>query len=150
MPVRMQLSGSESLAQKLQALSDAARGQALEQALVAGALLVQNAAKENTPWKSGTLRRSIHIGGHADKNPDMVEGQLPEPEIGGSSATVYVGTDVEYARRIEYGFEGQDALGRTYHQPAQPYLRPAIDENQAAVQREVGEALRDLLRAALR
>lgn len=150
MPVRMQLSGSESLAQKLQALSDAARGQALERATVAGALLVQNAAKEAAPFVTGTLRRSLHIGGHADLNPDGEGGQLPDPEIRGSSVTVYVGTDVEYARRIEYGFEGPDALGRTYHQPAQPYLRPAIDENQAAVQREVGEALRDLLRAALR
>lgn len=150
MPVRMQLSGSESLAQKLQALSAAARSQALEQATVAGALLVQNAAKEAAPWITGTLRRSIHIGGHADLNPDHVEGKLPDPDVSGDHVTVYVGTDVEYARRIEFGFDGPDALGRTYHQPAQPYLRPALDENQAAVQREVGEALRDLLRAALR
>jgi HK97 gp10 family phage protein len=150
MPVQMQLSGSESLAQKLQALSEAARGQALERALVAGALLVQNAAKENAPFVTGTLRRSLHIGGHKDLNPDGLGGQLPDPEVEGGSVTVYVGTDVEYARRIEFGFEGADALGRTYHQPAQPYLRPAIDENGAAVQREVGAALRDLLRAALR
>lgn len=150
MPVQMQLSGSESLSRKLQALNEATRGRALEQAMIAGALLVQNAAKEAAPWKSGTLRRSIHIGGHADLNPDAVDGQVPDPDVSGDSVTVYVGTDVEYARRIEYGFEGEDSRGRMYHQPAQPYLRPAIDENQAAVQREVGEALRDLLRAALR
>ena len=83
-------------------------------------------------------------------NPDGVGGQLPDPDVSGSSVAVYVGTDVQYARRIEYGFEGEDSRGRTYHQPAQPYLRPAIDENQEAVSREVGAALRDLLRAALR
>lgn len=150
MPVQMQLSGSESLSRKLQALSEAARSQALEGAIVAGALLVQNAAKDNAPFVFGTLRRSIHIGGHEDLNPDGVGGQLPDPEVEGGRATVYVGTDVEYARRIEMGFEGEDSRGRTYHQAAQPYLRPAIDENQQAVSHEVGEALRDLLRAALR
>ncbi len=150
MPIGVQVNGSESLRAKLNRLEAGMRERMVERALTAGALLVQNAAKQNAPYKSGTLRRSIHIGGHEDLNPDGVGGQLPDPEVEGGSVSVYVGTDVEYARRIEFGFEGADALGRTYHQPAQPYLRPAIDENGAAVQREVGAALRDLLRAALR
>ena len=150
MPVRAQIRGAESLTRKLAALQDITRGRMLERAVVAGALLVQNAAKENAPFRTGTLRRSIHIGGHADLNPDGVAGKVNDPEVDDTSVAVFVGTDVEYARRIEYGFEGADRLGRTFHQPAQPYLRPAVDETRREVVQEIGEALRDLIRAAVR
>lgn len=36
------------------------------------------------------------------------------------------GTNLEYARRIEFGFVGKDILGRTYNQAAKPYLYPAF------------------------
>lgn len=150
MPVRAQIHGAESLTRKLAALQDATRGRMLERAVVAGALLVQNSAKVNAPFRTGTLRRSIHIGGHANLNPDGVAGKVSDPEIDDNSVAVFVGTDVEYARRIEYGFEGADRLGRTFHQPAQAYLRPAVDENRREVVQEIGEALRDLIRAAVR
>lgn len=148
MPVR--IDGSDSLMRKLSALAEAAQGQMLERAMVAGALIVQNAAKQQAPFLTGTLRRSIHIGGHEEMNPDGEGGNVPEPEVDGASVAVYIGTDVEYARRLEYGFNGTDSLGRQYSQAAQPYLRPAADENQAAVRTEVGEALRDLIRASIR
>ncbi len=150
MPVRATVLGTESLQRKLDALGHATRGQMLERAVVAGALLIQNAAKEGTPFRTGTLRRSIHIGGHDDLNPDGVSGKIDPPEVTADRVAVFVGTDVEYARRVEYGFEGDDVLGRTYHQPAQPYLRPAVDETRREVVQEIGEALRDLIRAAVR
>lgn len=34
---------------------------------------------------------------------------------------------VPYAARIEYGYNGTDSLGRTYHNAAQPYLTPASE-----------------------
>jgi len=37
-----------------------------------------------------------------------------------------VGTNLEYARRVELGFVGTDSLGRTYNQAPRPYLRPAL------------------------
>lgn len=148
MPVRIE--GSEALMRKLAALSEAAQGQMLERAMVAGALIVQNAAKEQAPFLTGTLRRSIHIGGHEELNPDGEGGNVPDPEVDGVAVTVYIGTDVAYARRLEYGFNGTDSLGRQYSQAARPYLRPAADENQAAVRTEVGEALRELIRNAVR
>ncbi len=61
------------------------------------------------PYRSGTLRRSIHV--------EMV-----------SNDTALVGTDLEYARRLEYGFAGADSLGRVYNQQARPYFRPPIDK----------------------
>lgn len=37
-----------------------------------------------------------------------------------------VGTNLEYARRVELGFVGTDKLGRVYNQAPRPYLRPAL------------------------
>jgi Bacteriophage HK97-gp10, putative tail-component len=124
-------------------------GRMLERSLVAGALLVQNDAKERAKWVTGNLRRSIHIGGHTDKASDWngEGGEVTQPQVSPKRVAVVVGTNVEYARRIEYGFNGTDSRGRRYNQAAQPYLRPALDENRAAVQQEVAKALRDLIKA---
>lgn len=149
MPIGMSVSGSESLKRKLDALGEAAQGQALERALVAGALIVQNDAKRRAPYRTGTLRRSIHIGGHADLAGDFQGTPIESPQNNGNQVEVLVGTNVAYARRIEYGFSDADRLGREYNQPARPYLRPALDENAGEVSQEVSEALRDLIRAAV-
>jgi hypothetical protein len=45
----------------------------------------------------------------------------------GSSAAAIVGTNAPQGRRLEYGFVGQDSLGRHYHQPPFPHVRPAMD-----------------------
>lgn len=38
-----------------------------------------------------------------------------------------VGTNKPQARRLEFGFEGVDALGRYYDQPPYPHFGPAMD-----------------------
>lgn len=163
MPIRLRIEGGESLARKLNALGEAVRGRALEQAVVAGALIVQNAAKQRAPYKTGNLRRSIHVGGHGDLN-DTTGGQIEGPVRSPNHVEVLVGTNVEYARQREYGGtitpvnrqfltwrddDGTFHRARSVTQAATPYLRPALDENAAAVRTEIGEALRDLLRAAV-
>jgi len=40
--------------------------------------------------------------------------------------SVSVGTNRPQARRLEFGFVGQDSLGRNYHQPPYPHVEPAI------------------------
>lgn len=35
-----------------------------------------------------------------------------------------IGTDAPQARRLEFGFVGEDSLGRTYNQPAFPHWEP--------------------------
>lgn len=135
MMLHVTIRGGRELTAKLGRLSDEMAGKALEDAVTAGALLVENAAKENLvknrSYITGNLLRSIHT---------------EATERSRSRAIVVVGTDVEYARRVEYGFSGADSLGRRYNQPAKPYLRPALDTQKGAVTREVREALRDLLR----
>ena len=59
-----------------------------------------------------------------------------------ASVTIGIGTKVDYARRIEFGFVGPDSLGRNYNQAAQPYLRPALDENEPVILKEIGAVLK--------
>lgn len=67
----------------------------------AEAVPVEAKAKAIAPVDTGTLRDSIHI----------------EPDPG--SSDVLVATDVRYAPFVEYG---------TAYTPAQPFLRPAVDD----------------------
>lgn len=115
--------GQADLSRKLAQLSRSLQGRATMTALRSGANIVVNAAKIKSPVLSGTLRRSLH-------------------QEDGERQSVLVGTDVEYARRIEYGFNDTDSLGRRFNQPAQPYLRPALMENESAIVEEVRAALR--------
>lgn len=127
------IEGLDELKAVLAQMKDAARGPALMTAAKAGILPIQNRAIEKAPYLTGTLSRSIHT---------------EEVASGPFSAEVATGTDVEYARRVEKGFEGVDALGREYHQAAQPYMRPAYDEGRDEAIGEVREALKDLVLSA--
>ena len=102
--------------------------------------------------------RSIHVGGHVAESspgftPNDVGGNysdIDQVEIKEYSAKVAIGTNLDYARRIEFGFSGMDALGRNYSQAAQPYLRPAMDSELEKVKDEVGKALKFLLDKAVK
>lgn len=133
MKLNVQLEGGEELQRKLSGLAGELRGRVLDAALTSGANLIANDAKQRAPYLTGTLRRSIHVG---------------TPVAGLNERSVAVGTDLEYAARIEFGFAGMDSRGRRYNQAAQPYLRPALDGSRSAVEREVTGALRALLGAA--
>ena len=52
-----------------------------------------------------------------------------------NSVVGQIGTNVEYARRLELGFVGTDSLGRVYDQAPRPFLRPALLENETAIKR---------------
>jgi len=136
----------------------------LTTALVSGALLIQNAAKQKAPKKTTTLARSIHIGGHTRLAPDFEHGQdygdLGKP----GPLQAIIGTNLEYAMIQEYGgiihakngpylvFKTKDG---TWHSvaavniPAHPYMRPALDEQKNAALKEVGVAFMELVAKAL-
>lgn len=137
---------NRAVLKKFAALDQAVQSSKLEAATKAGALIVLNAAKAKVRYQSGTLRRSIHM-----------EVDVSTP----TRCRVLVGTDLVYAAIHEFGgtispkgrflvFKGADGkmvfLTRPVTISAQPYMRPAIDENKDEVKREIGEALADLLR----
>jgi len=49
-----------------------------------------------------------------------------------------VGTNLEYARRVELGFVGTDKLGRKYNQAPRPYLRPALEKSKKIIKQMFG------------
>lgn len=120
--VEVIVTGTERTVARLATISAELRGPVLEAAVMTGALVVVDAAKRLAPYKTGNLRRSIH----AEKRASGID-----------SAEASAGTDVVYAARLEYGFQAPDALGRVYHQPARPYMRPAADENEAAITKAI-------------
>lgn len=128
--------GGDDLAKAFEKLADDIKGPALRVATRAAALPIFNQAKKtvpeggNTPYKTGTLRRSIHME-TVETSPDR--------------CTVQVGTDVPYARRLEYGFFDIDSLGRMYNQIPQPYMRPALDENTEVAKEEFRAAVADIV-----
>ena len=81
--------------------------------LTGAAMVVQGAAIALSPVKTGNLRGSISF---------KVE----------SEDEARVGTNVEYAPYVEYG---------TKKMSAQPYLRPALDNNKSAIENMIKDAI---------
>lgn len=129
-------------------------------ALIAAGLIVQNDAKQRAPYFTGTLRRSIHIGGHSFQGGGT---QLPGPQVSSAGVTIAVGTNLEYAAQVEFGgtivarnapyLMFQVGAGTDRHwvrvrsvtQQGRPYLTPAYENNQSAVLREFSETLSELI-----
>lgn len=88
---------------------DSLNSDQLGRAVMAGAYVIESAAKMLTPIDTGNLVNSIAT--ELVSSDDV-------------SAFSQVGTGVEYALHVEYG---------TKNMQAQPYMRPALDENIEAV-----------------
>ncbi len=141
----MRLRGSKELKRKLEKVSAETRGNKLEAAARSGAFLILNEAKRRAPYRSGSLRRSLN---------------METTEKSAESASISIGTNLEYAAIQEFGgtiepkvadalrFEigGGEIFANVVQMPAQPYLRPAIDEKRRAAEREI----RDAWKAAIR
>lgn len=113
--------------------------QALYEAVSSGAAVVVREAKLNS-----------ERGG--DEFPHRITGNLmrsiKEVRIKGLGTRVesQVGSTMKYARRLEKGFMDVDRLGRRYHQPPRPFLRPALDENEAEVIEAFEKKIEEIIR----
>ena len=143
--------GTRKLVKKLNALEAAARGKVMLNAVVAGGLEIVGEAKRKAPWKTGTLRRSIHIGGHTNESsPDFTPSDkagtysdIGGEKVSGTEVSVLIGTNLIYAAPQEYG-----SLDGTL--PAHPYMRPAIDTKTESCFKVIGEALRIMINKVVR
>ena len=120
------VTGTRELKAKLAHLSDAIKQGALERATMAGAMVIENRAKEIVPVRTGNLRRSIH---------SEIESTTA------NQAVARVGTNVEYGPYVEFG---------TRRMSARPFLRPALDEKGPEAQAVIGDSFRELIRQATR
>jgi len=85
----------------------------------------------NMPVDTGNLRRSLIIStvemptintnakDFKDRS-DNIKLTIAKANIG---QTIYLGFQAVYARRMEYGFVGEDSLGRTYNQKGNGFVR---------------------------
>jgi HK97 gp10 family phage protein len=117
-----------------------------ERFLVEAGVMVQGAAVSLAPIDSGNLKGSItwrtekqqgafNVEGN-NKTGTMISGpsggQMQMVKASGGDE-VHVGTNVEYAEYVEYGAGGR---------AAQPYMRPAIDENRRNLVRRLAELVK--------
>lgn len=117
--ISFSIEGFDELVKALAKFPDDA-AEVMASSVMQGALIVQDDAKVRCPVDTGTLKRSIH---------SEFEEQTP------NSASAVVGTDVEYGKYVEFG---------TSRMSAQPYLRPAVDENREAIEKAITDSFVEL------
>jgi Bacteriophage HK97-gp10, putative tail-component len=125
MNLTVRMDGLDTLSLQTRYLAKAAQD-GLKLGVNEAAAIFQIEAKTLVPVDTGRLQASIHT--------DYVENTSERQVLAVSpvfDATNEYGFEPPYARRIEFGFTGPDKLGRVYHQPAQPYMRPAFDSKQS-------------------
>jgi HK97 gp10 family phage protein len=127
--------GLDQLRGNLKRLQDAASGAELGNAIRPGLEVIGALARRRVPVDTGELRDSMRV--------DL-------DEVGESTASGSVSFGTDHARRIEYGFLGKDKLGRRYHQPPRPYLRPAFDEGRDGAVGAIASRLTGGIRRAIR
>jgi len=93
------------------------------------------------PVKTGNLGRSVVV---SNKPPQVIDVLAKQQNFSLGVAeikpgdTVYIGYTAKYSRRLNYGFTGEDSLGRSYNQAGYGFAEaaaaqwPAIVKAQAA------------------
>lgn len=145
MELQIKLLGDKKVANYLNQVGVKFGGRLLKAAVLAGALKIRNRAALNAPFITGTLKRSIHVGGHVETSPGFnpgegysdIKGEIVSP----NQVELKVGTNLVYAARVHYGFTGKDKLGRIYNQPENPYLESAFETEKEAAIKEVEDAI---------
>lgn len=108
----------------LASLNSATRRQVLEEALMAGALIIEGRSKMNAPVNTGYLRNSIQ----AQPGPGTSQ-----------SAEAIISVGADYGAAVEFG---------TSRQPAQSYLRTAIDTTESQVSSVIIDHIQDSIKKA--
>jgi len=117
----------------------------VETIIKSGCYDIENDAKRNATKyvKTGRERSSISVNWSGSglsygiiKSPTgdtkATDGVL-EPKAQVGEFVGAIGTNVEYARRLELGFVGTDSLGRTYNQKPRPHLIPAYERHRLKI-----------------
>lgn len=120
--VSVKVDGLRDLGERMKGLSEDMNNRIARAATAAGAVVIRDAAKQKAPVRTGNLRKNIIV-----KRLPKGESPLTSEHI----VTVRQGkltkkqrdaglVDAFYGRFVEYG---------TAKSPAQPFLRPAYDQN---------------------
>lgn len=107
---------------------------------------LQNLEEEilrRTPVDTGFLRSSftvsigepVEVDGSGVGGPNIADLGKLDPNV-----PVYFGFNAAYAMRIEYGFDGEDSLGRYYYQSGVGMVRLSVQNWSTHVSQAVQEA----------
>ena len=119
----------------------AVRGRAIDLLADEMALTVRDGGR--VPFQTGNLARSILAS--TQGMPKTAEGPFSGSNVGLVTATlaadqpIWIGYQAAYARRLEAGFVGADALGRVYNQQGYHFVSGAIADWKNIVARAVKE-----------
>lgn len=122
----VRITGADELARRLNILGDKAK-EIVEPAARTAAEVIEKAAKENVPHKTGNLKKSI---------------KSEAESIAPLKATFTVGSDVFYAPFVERGHpvvRNKKVIGSA---DPHPFLRPALDENKAEAKKVFADEVR--------
>ena len=122
----MGVSGFRDLERTLERTERAISEDALVSATQKGAQIIVDAARSRAPRRTGKLAEGI--------KHEIVEASSSEVQA-------KIGPDVSYGRHVELG---------TRHNPAQPFLRPALDERGKAAMNTTGKDLWARIRRVVR
>jgi hypothetical protein len=86
-----------------------------------GQILLANVRRRASLPRTGPPGPRLQTG-------DYVRSMSVSTTISGGGPTATAGTNAPQARRLEFGFNGTDSLGRRYTQPAYAHWGPALDE----------------------
>lgn len=125
MNLTVQMRGLDTLSLKVKYMIRPVQA-ALRDGVEEAAGIFEAAAKEKSPVLSGANRDSISTEVTTDEPEKQVRSIAPH---------------MPYSARLEFGFIGADSLGRVYNQAAQPYMRPAFDENKEAARDAIKDAV---------
>lgn len=79
-------------------------------------------AKSNHGAGARGAGRFVSRTGHLERSTRIIQ---PARRRGSATVGKWGASGARYARRIEFGFQGQDAAGRSVNAPALPFLFPA-------------------------
>ena len=137
--VTVKVEGLADLGARMKGLSEAVNNRIARAATAAGAVVIRNSAQQKAPVDTGNLKKNIIV-----KRLPKGESSLTSEHI----VTVRKGklTAKQKSSGLKDAYYGQFVEFGTAKMPAQPFLRPAYDENK---QRAV-EAIKDRIAARLK
>lgn len=120
--IRTQITGWKALQRQLQSLENKSQKKVMRKALRGGGKVVLQQARRDVPVETGQLKKNTKLSVTVKK--------------GEASASIGFTEEGYYGRFVEQG---------TSSQPAQPFLRPALLENQS----QINDAFAEAFQAAL-
>ena len=133
--VTVKIEGLSELGARMKTLTSDVNNRIARAATAAGAVVIRNAAQQKVPVDSGNLKKNIIVKrlpkGEAPLTSEHIvtvrKGKLTSKQKGSGLKDAYYGSFVEYG---------------TAKMPAQPFMRPAYDQNKE----KAAEAIKDRIR----